>query len=195
MNGSCADRTKPVFAAASGSGFGSGWRRWKDFSMMSATGLELLCARNTRGAGTRECSASWSLWKETGSETLMTMKQGAQVIALSSRGRAGRVDVLRCVNVSSAIGGWSYEGTHRCRRPPGTPDLSAIPSKRRTLVSVTALITTLIPDKKPLLAPALARHDRRHVFATITPNSKLERILPTDGRHLAKNSPWKEKEK
>ena len=67
MNGSCANRTKPVFVAASGSGSGSGWCHWKDFSMMSATGLELLCARNRRGTGTRGFSANWSLWKETGS--------------------------------------------------------------------------------------------------------------------------------
>ena len=50
--------------------------------------------------------------EESVSETLAAMKKGAQVItqgALFRGGWAGRVDVLRRVEVPSAIGDWSYE--------------------------------------------------------------------------------------
>lgn len=46
------------------------------------------------------------------SETLAAMRNGAQVIAqgaLSCRGWVGRADILRRVEVSSALGDWSYE--------------------------------------------------------------------------------------
>ena len=49
---------------------------------------------------------------EAVSKTLTAMEQGAQVIvqgALSHQGWAGRVDILRRVDVPSAIGDWSYE--------------------------------------------------------------------------------------
>ena len=68
--------------------------------------------------------------EETFVETLTTMKQVAQkLIKVLFPTKIGwrRVDVLRRVNVSSVIGDWSYEGTRRCRRPPDTPTLSAIP--------------------------------------------------------------------
>ena len=48
----------------------------------------------------------------TVSETLAAMTQGARVIvqgALSHHGWVGRIDVLRRVDVPSALGGWSYE--------------------------------------------------------------------------------------